>query len=157
MPSRRVATAVLGLVLSPAVVAAVEEPLTAHTQRPPKTVIIDNDRLLPSSLEMDAKDSVVFENFGTRPVSITFTEPTDLRDRIRCRLIHGDPQEHNGAPWQLFTWRDGKLVATVPEGRFASLCSLQPGRYTFLVSRLGSDVSPGGGSKPPEKGDITVK
>jgi len=157
MPSRRIAAAVLGLVLSPAVVVAAEEPLGAHTRRPPKTIIVDNDQLLPSSLEMEAQDSLLVENHSTRPVFITFIEPADLRDRIRCGLIHGDPKERNRAPWQLFTWRDGKLTATVPEGRFASLCSLQPGRYSFVVERLGPGVNAASGGKLPDKGDITVK
>ena len=156
MPLRFAAAAVLALVLWPRCVPAVEEPLGAHTQHAPKTIVIDNDHLEPSSVDMSAQDAVLFENHSTRPIAVTFTEPADLRDRIRCGLILGSAKERTRAPWQLFAWQDGKLAATIPPGRFASLCSLQAGNYSFLIARLGPGVNPAGG-KLPDKGQITVK
>ena len=144
MPSRFTAAAVLALVLWPRSVPAVEEPLGAHTQHAPKTILIDNDHLEPSSVDMSAQDAVLFE------------KPADLRDRIRCGLIHESAKERTRAPWQLFSWQDGKLTATIPPGRFASLCSLQGGSYSFVIARLGPGVNPAGG-KLPDKGQITVK
>ena len=93
MPSRFAAAAVLALVLWPRSVPAVEEPLGAHTQHAPKTIVIDNDHLEPSSVDMSAQDAVLFENHSTRPIAVTFTEPADLRDRIRCGLILGSVSE----------------------------------------------------------------
>src|SRR5439155_646847 len=93
MPSRFAAAAVLALVLWPRSVPAVEEPLGAHTQHAPKTILIDNDHLEPSSVDMSAQDAVLFENHSTRPIAVTFTEPADLRDRIRCGLILGSGEE----------------------------------------------------------------
>jgi len=156
MPSRFAAAAVLALVLWPRSVPAVEEPLGAHTQHAPKTILIDNDHLEPSSVDMSAQDAMLFENHSTRPIAVTFTEPADLRDRIRCGLILGSAKERTRAPWQLFAWQDGKLAATIPPGRFASLCSLQAGNYSFLIARLGPGVNPAGG-KLHDKGQITVK
>ena len=135
MPLRFAAAAVLALVLWPRCVPAVEEPLGAHTQHAPKTIVIDNDHIDPSSVDMSAQDAVLFENHSTRPIAVTFIEPADLRDRIRCGLIHGDAKERS---------------------RFASLCSLQGGSYSFVIARLGPGVNPAGG-KLPDKGQITVK
>ena len=62
------------------------------------------------------------------------------------------------APWQLFTWTDGKLRATIPPGRFASVCSLQEGSYAYVASRENVAVrAEGRGGGLPEKGQITVR
>src|SRR5207237_8768459 len=148
MPLRFATAAVLALVLWPRCVPAVEEPLGAHTQHAPKTIVIDNDHLEPSSVDMSAQDAVLFENHSTRPIAVTFTEPADLRDRIRCGLILGSAKERTRAPWQLFAWQDGKLAATIPPARSATPASLQPGNYTFPIPPLGPGGNPAGGKLP---------
>ena len=145
------------LLLAPGVARAAEESLGAHTQHLPKSIIIDNERILPSSLDMTAQDALVFENHSTRPIKIDFIEPADLRDRIRCGLIRPGDKEKSRVPWQLFSWNDGKLAAIIPPGRFASVCSLQPGTYAFTIAPLGPGVNPASGGTLPEKGQITVK
>ena len=157
MRLRAFALLVLGLGLAPGVARAAEEPIGAHTQHPLKSIIIDNDRIQPSALDMSAEDSVVFENHSTRPIAVNFIEPADLRDRIRCGLIRPGAKAKSRVPWQLFWWSDGKLAATIPPGRFASMCSLQPGRYAFTIAPLGPGVNPASGGKLPDKGQITVK
>jgi hypothetical protein len=137
---------------------AQKEPLNAHTQHAPRTVVLDNERIVPADLEMTAKDALVFENHSVHPMRVTFTEPDDLPHRIRCGLIRKSEKEKAEVPWQLFTWSDGKLTATIPPGRFASVCSLQEGSYAYQASPIGVAVRPkeaGGGL--PEKGQIDVK
>jgi hypothetical protein len=137
---------------------AQKEPLSAHTEHAPKTVVLDNERILPANLEMSTSDALVFENHSVHPIKVTFTEPADLPQRIRCRLIRKSEKDKAQAPWQLFTWSDGKLIGTIPPGRFASLCSLQEGSYAFLASTVGLAVRPGEGAGGlPEKGQITVR
>src|SRR2546425_10144756 len=145
------------LLLAPGISRSAEEPVGAHTQHTPKSIIIDNERIEPSSLDMAAEDALVFENHSTRPITVNFIEPADLRDRIRCGLIRPGAKTKSRVPWQLFSWSDGKLAATIPSGRFASVCSLQQGTYTFIVTPLGPGVNPASGGKLPEKGQITVK
>jgi len=158
MTSRSAAVLViLLLALAPGAARAAGEPLGAHTEHPPKSIIIDNERIQPSSLDMTAENALVFENHSTRPITINFIEPADLRDRIHCGLIRQGAKEKGRVPWQLFSWDDGKLAATIPPGRFASVCSLQQGTYAFTVAPLGPGVNPASGGKLPEKGQITVK
>jgi hypothetical protein len=146
----------LALVVAPA--GAEQEPLGAHTQHPPKIIVLDNDHIQPSTLEMTGSDALVFENHSLHPIVVRFTEPADLKDRIRCGLIRRSDKERSQAPWQLFSWSDGSLVATIPPGRFASVCSLAAGGYTFLATREGLTVRPqAGAGSLPQKGQITVK
>jgi hypothetical protein len=89
---------------------------------------------------------------------VTFTEPADLRDKIHCGLVRPTAKAKAEVPWQLFTWQDKKLVASIPPGRFASVCSLAPGNYTYLVAPQSIAVRPpGAGGLLPEKGEIVVK
>ena len=62
------------------------------------------------------------------------------------------------APWQLFAWETGKLTATIPPGRFASVCSLMAGTYVYTTSTVGVGAKqPGAGGVLPEKAQIVVK
>lgn len=150
--------AVVALALGIPSARAQKEPLGAHTAHAPKTVVLDNERVLPSDLEMSTSDALVFENHSVHPMRVTFTEPADLAQKIRCGLIRKSEKEKAQVPWQLLAWNDGKLTGTIPPGRFASVCSLQPGSYAFVASRIGAAVRPeGAGGGLPEKGQITVR
>jgi len=157
MTSRPAILVMLFLALEPGAARAAGEPVGAHTEHQPKSIIIDNERIQPASLEMTSENALVFENHSTRPITINFIEPADLRDRIHCGLIRPGAKDKSRVPWQLFSWNDGKLAATIPSGRFASVCSLQQGTYAFIVTPLGPGVSTASGGKVPEKGQITVK
>jgi hypothetical protein len=144
--------------LAAARVSAEGEPVEAHTQHPMKTIVLDDERIVPSRLTMAAADSLVFENHSVHPMRVSFTSPDGLAERIRCGLVKSTPKEPDRAPWLLFAWDDGKLVATIPPGRFASVCSLQKGSYVFLVAAVGVEPrqeGSGGGSE--EKGQIVVQ
>jgi hypothetical protein len=60
---------------------------------------------------------------------VRFTEPEDIASRIHCGLVRPDAKAKSEAPWQLFAWTNGQLAATIPPGRFASVCSFAPGSY----------------------------
>jgi hypothetical protein len=157
MVCRRVVVASLLLAIGARLAWAEHEPLEAHTKHPLKTIVLDNQSIQPSSLEMTTGDALVFENHSTEPISVKFTEPADLRDRIRCGLIRKSAREKSQAPWLLFAWTDGTLVATIPPGRFASVCSLKEGSYAYLTTRLTPGVRAAGGGLVPDKGQINVK
>jgi hypothetical protein len=146
------------VLLAPALAGAAEETIEAHGNRPTKTIVIDNDRVQPSGLTMGSGDLLVFENQTLHPVQLTFVEPSDLRQKIRCGLIRGSERERARAPWSLFTWNDDKLGATIPPGRFASVCSLAKGTYAFTAAKQGLQPRQRGqGGDLPLKGQISVE
>ena len=153
----RLVLTVLALGLGVRAVPARGEDLRAHARQTPHTVILDNQDIRPSTTTMGAGDMLVFENYSVHPMRITFTEPADLKERIRCGLVKEKEAEKAQAPWQLFAWSDGKLVGTIPPGRFASVCSLREGTYTFVTARLGVEARPAGGGGLPAKGEVIVK
>src|SRR5262249_52631573 len=103
-------------------------------------------------------DILAFVNYSTHPVEVTFTEPSDLEKKIRCGLVHGTEKNAPSAPWALFTWKDGKLVGTLPPGKFASVCSLEPGSYAYTATIIGlGQRARDPGSVLPAKGQIEVK
>lgn len=143
----------VGLVAWP--VAAAEEP-TAHATNQ-RTVILGATAILPSSLEMTKDESVAFDNYALYPLSVTFIEPAEGQaERIRCELVTSKPGQKPKMPWGVFGWNSRKqLEGQIAPGRFASLCSLAPGDYTYLVKRIGG-ASPGA-STADQKGTIRVK
>ena len=146
----------LALTLAVAPLALAEhEALEAHARGTTKTVTLDNQDVHPSSLQMQHGDVISFLNYSTHPVRVTFTDPKDLEKRIRCGLVHA-AKTAPAAPWALFTWEDGKLVGNVPPGQFASVCSLEPGAYSFTAEIIGVKTSEGS-SLLPHKGNIEVK
>jgi hypothetical protein len=154
---RRLVLTGLVLGLGAGVVPARGEDVRAHTRETPHTVILDNQDVRPSTTTMGAGDALVFENYSGHTVRITFTEPADLKERIRCGLVKEKEAEKARAPWQLFAWSDGKLVGTIPPGRFASVCSFREGTYTFVTERIGVEARPAGGGGLPAKGQVIVK
>ncbi len=147
----------LALGLGVGTVPARGEDAGAHARETPHTVILDGQDIRPSTTTMGAGDMLVFENYSVQTMRITFTEPADLKERIRCGLVRPKEADKAQAPWQLFAWSDGKLVGTIPPGRFASVCSFREGTYTFVTARLGVEARPAGGGALPAKGEVIVK
>jgi hypothetical protein len=158
MTARRLAI-LLPLVLGLAVGARADrESLDAHTAHTPKVIVLDNEHVQPSALELGPHDALVFENHSLQPMLVRFTEPQDMANRIHCGLVRSSAKAKGEAPWQLFAWTNGQLTATIPPGRFASVCSFSEGRYAYLVTRQGAmPRSDAGSGLLPEKGQITVK
>ena len=106
----------------------------AHT-----ITIIDSDVLRPSTLSMRSGDVLEFNNYSAQPTLLLFTDPPDPVDKVRCRPAHApgpsattDLMHNESGEPQLFT--------VIPPGRSASSCSLEPGRYGFLMRRVSRDV-----------------
>jgi hypothetical protein len=132
------------------------EPIEAHTQYPLKTIILDATRLTPSEMTAAVGDALVFENHSVRPVRVTFVAPDDAADHVRCGRVRQGAGEPPSAPWLLFAREQGKLTATIPPGRFASVCSLQKGTYDYVVMAV--EAAPAGGSVVvPGTGRIVVQ
>jgi hypothetical protein len=134
------------------------ESLDAHTAHTPKVIVLDNEHVQPSALELGPHDALVFENHSVHPMHVRFIEPADMEKRIHCGLVLPSAKAKSEAPWQLFTWTNGQLDAMIPPGRFASVCSFSEGRYAYLVTREGAmPPTDAGTGVLPEKGQITVK
>jgi plastocyanin len=148
---------VLVLALSVVPALAEHEGPEAHASHATVTVTLDSNDIRPSSTRMSHGDVLSFVNYSTQPIEVTFIEPADLEKKIRCGLVHGK-ETKPAAPWAVFTWKDGKLVGQVPPGQFASVCSLEPGRYAFTAIPIGRDPrGPDRGSVLPKKGTIDVQ
>ncbi len=137
-----------------AVPVRADEDASSHADHPHKTVIVGKTGTLPSDLTMDKGDVLVFENYTSGAVTITFTEPADQTDKIHCGLVRPKASK-NAPPWAKFSFDARKrLSATLPPGQFASLCSLAPGNYVYETSRpFGGYV----GNRQPAKSTITVQ
>jgi len=147
----------LALALGGSTGLAAEEDPSSHAKHVTHTIVFDGTDIRPSTTQMSQDDVLAFENYSTQPVELTFTEPADLRKKIRCGLVH-EKDAPESAPWALFTWQGDKLVASLPPGRFASICALAPGSYAYTASVAGQSPRSGaGGSLLPNKGQVVVK
>ncbi len=157
MTIRLIPALFLAAMVAPGVARAEHENADVHVHGQTKTITVDNTDVRPESLTMDHGDVLGFTNSSTHPVNITFIEPQDLKKKIRCGFVHAKGEKH--APteeWARFSWRDGKLVANIPPGRFASVCSLEPGTYVYTAQRV-SVRGTGTGGILPAQGRIEVK
>jgi hypothetical protein len=105
--------------------------------------VIDPGLVFPASLKMGQGERVEFANYYSEAIRLVFVEPNDSAEKVRCSLpkktdataggdtVRGradftsDPSQH--------------LTVTIPPGRYASACSLTPGRYAFVTQRVGRD------------------
>ena len=146
------------LLLVPGSLRAAEDDAHGHASAPHKVIVIDAARVSPSALTMSPEDVLEFENFALNSMQVEFIEPADQAEKIRCHLVGGKSNHGARAAWQLFSWGPGhRLTATIPPGRFASVCSLAPGQYAFVARR----AAPATGTPPAAtlgiKGTITVQ
>ena len=123
-----------------------------------RTIVLQGeDRLSPSTLTMTAGDVLEFENDSGELMRLTFVEPRDQDDKIHCYLSDHTSARSDQTPWLRFDRGFGRrLTATLPPGKFASVCSLAPGQYTFVTTPIPRD--PRGVLDPlGVKGTITVQ
>ena len=143
------------LTLASGPVFAEHESPDAHARHETQTITLDTQDVRPASTTMDHGDVLSFVNYSAHPMRVTFTDPSDLATKIRCGLVRdAKAKGAPSAPWALFTWNDGKLVANVPPGQFASVCALAPGQYAFTSETVGHKPPSG---VLPAKGQIEVK
>ena len=123
-----------------------------------RTIVLqDEDRVTPSALTMATGDVLEFENDSGNLMRLIFVEPPEQNESIQCYLADHTIARPDEMPWLLFARGPGRrLTATIPPGKFASVCSLAPGQYTFVtvpVPRDPRDVVESLGIK----GTITVE
>ncbi|HXJ36817.1 MAG TPA: hypothetical protein VMS22_22500 [Candidatus Eisenbacteria bacterium] len=149
----------LALLLALGAIPAFAEHEGDHAQHGTQTVTLDGNDVRPSTTNLAHGDVVSFVNYSVHPIKVVFTDPADLKEKIHCGLVKGaGGAAADSPPWALFTWENDKLVGTLPPGRFASVCSLEPGAYAFTAMIVGGDHKGAGpGSILPAKGQIVVK
>jgi hypothetical protein len=107
----------------------------------PTITIIDGGLIQPSRASVRVGDVLEFTNYSAEPMLLLFTEPDDPIDRIRCRAVRVEAPSGAPDPLELAGGAsDPRLAAIIPPGRSASSCSLEPGRYEFLMRRVSRDV-----------------
>ena len=122
-----------------------------------KIVMRDDDLIRPSALTMSHNEVLEFENDSGQFLRLIFVEPQDQTDRIRCYPTAHTIARPDRAPGMLFDWGAGRrLTATLPPGKFANACSLVPGQYAFVATRISRDRR-GAEDSLGTKGTITVQ
>ena len=120
-------------------------------------MLVDGELISPSALTMSRDDVLEFENYSGHAMLLVFVEPRDQADKIRCRMSGAEVADPSRARWLRFGWSLGqRLTATIPPGRFASVCSLAPGQYAF-VARQVSGYLPRPDAALGTKATITVQ
>ena len=146
------------LVARPAAAATDEETVETHGGGPKTVIVLDNDHVQPSESTLEPHGLLVFENHSVHPIVLQFVEPKDTARRIHCHFVRRSKGKQAGKqPWALFTLTGDKLQATIPPGRYASLCSLDPGAYAFTAAPLRLTNAPAPRSLLPEKAQIVVR
>ena len=154
---RFVATALVLLPLAP--LALAHEDLMGHGSHAQKTITLMRDRIAPTDLKMDKDDVLEFQNLSLYAMKIKFLEPENMANNIRCELVNPKGSKQGKTPWALFSWDEKqRLSATIPPGRFASLCALAPGKYRYVVDEVGGTRAVRGADEGNgEQGTITVQ
>ena len=126
-----------------------------HAKAPHKTVVLGNETIDPSDLDMKTSEVLVLQNMSFHPYQITFIHPPDIEQKIRCKAAHMPVAQQ--PPWGVMEFKDGKLQGLIPPGRFASVCSFQPGHYEYTIKPLDAEAGPSIGSELLNKGQIDVQ
>ena len=122
-----------------------------------KIVMHDDELISPSALTMNRDDVLEFENDSGQLMRLVFVEPEDQREKVRCHLVNRMSARPDETPRLVLDWDAGtRLTTIIPPGRFASVCSLAPGRYAFVARRVSRDPR-GGEDSLGTKGTITVE
>ena len=137
--------------------ASASEELEGRVRTARKIVMHDDDLISPSALTMNRDDVLEFENDSGKFMRLVFVEPEDQREKVRCHLVNRTSARPDETPRLVLDWDAGKRLTTIiPPGRFASVCSLAPGRYAFVARRVSRDPR-GGEDSLGTKGTITVQ
>ena len=121
-------------------IASASEDVAGRVAAARRIILRDDDLISPSALTMSRGDVLEFENDSGQFMRLVFVEPQDQTDKIRCYPIDHTIARPDQTPWMLFDWGPGqRLTATIPPGKFASECSLAPGQYAFVATRVSRD------------------
>ncbi len=133
-----IAVMMLAVAVTSGIASASEDVAGRVTAR--RIIMRDDDLISPSALTMSRGDVLEFQNDSGQFMRLVFVEPQDQMDKIRCYPIDHTIARPDQTPWMLFDWGPGqRLTATIPPGKFASECSLAPGQYAFVATRVSRD------------------
>jgi hypothetical protein len=90
------------LAFGPRAVLAEPEGPADHAKHSSRTITLDGNDVRPSQTRMEHSDVLMFVNYSAHPVRVTFTEPADLKNHIRCSAVRGAEKDAPSAPWALF-------------------------------------------------------
>ena len=143
---------------SRATIVALVTLIAGVTSATARTIVLQGeDGITPSALTMTTGDVLEFENDSGELLRLIFVEPPHPDDDIHCYLADHAIARPDQMPWLLFDRDPGRrLVATMGPGKFASVCSLAPGQYTFVTMPIPRDPR-GAGDPLGIKGTITVE
>ncbi len=119
-----------------------------------KTIVLGATRLDPDNLTMASTDVLAFISTAFEPLQLEFTQPSSQAGKISCRVA--DPKSLKPGETRLATFSlnaEGHFSATVPPGRFLSVCTLAPGPYTYVVHKLSAPSD----DELGQEGTITVR
>ena len=128
---------------------------SAHT-----IAVIDRGLLFPGAVTVDHGEAVEFANYSSEAIELVFIEPKDRADDVSCQPTR-NPDATAGSDstgrWPIFANDPTHHVTvTIPPGRYTTACSFAPGRYAFVMKRIGRDLrSPV--DELGQKGAITVE
>jgi len=148
------------LSLSLAMPALAHEDVMGHGSHTQKTITLMRDRIAPTDLTMGKDDVLEFQNLSLYAMKVKFLEPENMAESIRCELVNPKGSKQGKTPWALFSWDEKqRLSATIPPGRFASLCTLTPGKYRYAIDQVGGTRAAvrASGEGNGEQGTITVQ
>jgi len=129
---------VLGIGIARAADNPIRDSRASHT-----ITVIDPGLLVPGALAMRQGEPLEFANYATDAIRFVFIEPKTSAEEVRCRVGENAAAVAGGDTVQgrpVFV--DGpahRLTVIVPPGRYITACSLTPGRYAFVTSRVGRD------------------
>ena len=128
----------LGIGIARAADNPIRDSRASHT-----ITVIDAGLLFPGALAIGQGEPLEFANYTTDAIRFLFIEPKASAEEVRCRVgenaaavagsdtVQGRPVFVDGPAH--------RLTVTVPPGRYITACSLTPGRYAFVTSRVGRD------------------
>ena len=105
--------------------------------------VMDPGLLFPATLTIGQGEALQFANYSSEAIKLVFIEPKNSANEVHCRsaanpdtatgsdITKGSPS-FAGTPTQ-------HLTVTIPPGRYTTACSLTPGRYAYVTTRVGRD------------------
>ena len=122
-----------------------------------KSVVLGATRIEPENLTMATTHTLAFLNTALDPLQVEFIKPSSQAGKISCHVADPKSVKPGEAPWATFSPNaEGHLAATVPPGRFPSVCTFASGPYTYVVHRLSGNPTPSE-ERLGQEGNITVR
>lgn len=134
-----------------------EEGPESHAERPQKVVALGAARISPVQLTMGTGDVLTFQNFSGKVLKVTFLEPKNLAEHVKCSQVKRISENEAVVAGALFQRQGDEVVGYVAPGAFVSVCSLSPGRYVYTVAPVATTGAVAATDDLGQKGEINVQ